>query len=538
MDPNNNATWPLHLKRVSHIQYMLLLELPSHDPAVRANAAVQFRYLYDVTMYSAVPRRAARDCPKANLTDDQVRECVEFGVFRKVPRREVQGGARIFLHDEPAKLRRRVIKHTADANEAMTDVAPMKFPSKVEIALAVHAGTHCAAVDLAAMYDQFELDPAVGSLFGFRNHSNEYFVLNTLAMGQRQAVQVAMAATCQLLNYKTRCKVLIVIDNVLFVGSYDDVLADLRELRVRSDVVHAQFNEDLTKPEELIVTETDWCGLHICCETKTVKLTAKTVNRINESWARRAHWTWRGFAAHVGLLFWSYGIIDAPVSEYFNLLSFISRSSRALTADPAIWDVLATIPSSAMEPMDQWTRLALCNVPRLVRSPRPAQWLVVTDASRWGWGYCAVNTSTGVVLTHGAPWSGYMEQYYGDQLGHSSVAEPHGVTNSLLHLNNREVARSGCPVVSVRLGTDNTATRYAFPRQFSSHSMAINAAISRLHRALPLLQLDCNHVAGKLNAADRMSRGGAYTQAELVEVAWSLWQVLGSDSGWKQVHQQ
>jgi hypothetical protein len=250
-------------------------------------------------------------------------------------------------------------------------------------------------------------------------------------------------------------------------------------------------------------------------------MTDKSVERTAESWRRRECWTWRGFAAHVGLLFWSWGIVDVAVYNYFPLLAFVSRASRLLHERPDLWDQPATIENAAWRPLEQWTMLIACNTPRSVLPNVAPEWYLCTDASRWGWGYTAFNTATGEVRTHGERWNTYMERTYGDRLGASTTAEPHGISFAVKHLVAPHEVRA------VHIGTDNTAARYAFERGFSSRSLAINAAIKRLRANFPSLIITMMHVPGATNTADRVSRGGVYNKSELQEVGVSLRQTMG-----------
>lgn len=517
--------WTLHSKPLGNgIDATAVGSLPSHDAAVRDHWIEQHRFTVDPACYEGVRTAGAAGCPAARMTDAQVEQLREHRVVRPIAKEEVRGHVKMFLVPEEHKARWRPIKWTFMANEDLGPETLVKnhFPSKSTIAGLVNAGDFALSLDFAAYYDQILLSNSVGQRFCFRNGKGEFFALNTLAMGQRQAVQIAMACTMQLLNFPRRSRTEVVIDNIIFVGSREEVLADGREFASRCAQVGALLNEDTTQLEELVTQKLDWCGLHLDLVEKTVQLTEKTKRRIAESWARRPFWSWRGFAAHMGLLFWSWGIIDTPVSQFFGLLAFQSRASRMLTDNPLAWDTLAQVVPSAMRPMQRWTEIALCNKPRRVVVDEEPEWIICTDASRWGWGYCAFNTATGEVRCHGARWPEALEAQLGDQLGHSTTAEPHAITLSVLHL----VAPLG-PVRSVRIGTDNSAAMWSFRREFSSRSLEINRAITRLRLAMPDIRFDIAHIPGATNPADKLSRGGEYKETELQEVGESILRVMG-----------
>jgi hypothetical protein len=172
--------------------------------------------------------------------------------------------------------------------------------------------------------------------------------------------------------------------------------------------------------------------------------------------------------------------------------------------------------------MDRWTRIIQSNKPRKVPVDAPPEWLICTDASRWGWGYLAVNSGTNEVRTFGARWSDHMEKTYGDQLGSSVFAEPKGVVNSVLHLLSVHD-----PVRRVRIATDNTATRFSFQRGFSSVALHLNQCIMRLKEIFPDLVIDMMYIPGEENPADGPSRGKPLTAVQAHEAAGDLLRVMG-----------
>jgi hypothetical protein len=161
----------------------------------------------------------------------------------------------------------------------------------------------------------------------------------------------------------------------------------------------------------------------------------------------------------------------------------------------------------------------------LFRQRSEPEWLVCTDASRYGWGYVALNESTGDIRHYGAPWSAHMEHTHGEKLGSSVFAEPHGVVNSIFHL----FALS--KPTRVKLGTDNTATQASFTRGFNSHSPAINDCIRRLRERFPRLDIDFVYIQGASNPADFASRGGNVDSKDAGQLAQSLRQVMGTAPG-------
>ena len=172
--------------------------------------------------------------------------------------------------------------------------------------------------------------------------------------------------------------------------------------------------------------------------------------------------------------------------------------------------------------MERWVNIIQRNTPRKVPIDSPPEWLVCTDASRWGWGYVAVNSGTNEVRTFGDRWSPHMEATYGDQLGSSVFAEPKGVVNSVIHLFS-----SRDPVRRIRIATDNTATQFSFKRGFSSCALHLNQSIGRLRNLYPDLVIDTMYIPGEDNPADGPSRGRPLTPGQTQEAADQLLRVMG-----------
>ena len=434
----------------------------------------------------------------------------------------------MFVVPELSKNRVRPIRHTADAN----DVFPRKDPAhpvtmatKPAIVSLVHGGTHMAAHDLAGWFDQLAYSDAVGSRFCFKSEG-KFYALTCLAMGQRQSVGVASAVTRRLLDFKhrsARCE--IVIDNIIFVGSKEDVIADSTEFRRRCSDAGAILNDLDVPVEQLAVQRGDWCGVSLDFVNKSVALQQKAISKTLLSWSLRDQWTWRQFHACVGSLFWSIGILDVPVHTKFCLLRLISRVSADLALHEELWDARATVWPSALADMQSWVDIVERNQPRVVPTNDSPEWILHTDASRRGWGYVAICVATNVFRYHGQSWSTYMQETHGDRLGHSTFAEPHAVRAALCHL-----FAPHSNIKRIRVCTDNLATFFSFKRQFSTHCLHLNALIDKIKAHCPGVEIDMAYVPGELNWADAPSRGRDLTPAEQEEAAKALLRELGENN--------
>jgi hypothetical protein len=256
-----------------------------------------------------------------------------------------------------------------------------------------------------------------------------------------------------------------------------------------------------------------------------VRLTQKCVDRTRLSWALREQWTWRGFQSCVGLLFWSYGLIDVPVHRKFALLRYISRVSADLQQRPELLDAPARMWPSALRDMEDWVQRIEANAPRVVPD-RGADydWLIATDASKQGWGYFALCPATGQTSSYGSQWSATQRGIHGDALSQSTTAEPIAVVNALCHWH-----RPGAtPGHRVRVLCDNAATVCSFTRGFSTTSLVINQQIGRMEGRFPTLDITLEHIEGAINPADGPSRGvPIVTAAQSGQAASTLLHAVG-----------
>ena len=522
------ADFVLHVKHVSRIDIETMNQLQCNNNHHLQQWLRAQRWLLEPANYKAVPARTADGTPYAHLLPEHVQLLEQHGIVMPVHKCDVRGHVKMFLVAEPDKRRLRPIKHTLLANTYLgkETLQSCPLPLKYDITSAVNAGEYMLQVDFSSYFDQFQLSTDVGEMFCFRS-GNKYYRLNTLAMGQRQAVEVAQTASRLLLDFpdKKSSKSMAYIDNVVFIGTREGVIADATTFVERVKSVGGQLNEDTTDLAALVRTSDVYGGIHMDLTNKTTRLADKTITKLKYSWARRESWTWRNFAAHIGLLMWANGIIDTDMCQHFTVLRFVSRvGSLMQSEDDKRWDDTAVVWPSVWAPLAAWTALVEQNKPRFVPVESEPEWLLEVDASSWGWGYIAVNTITGEVRTHGERWSFGFRRLHGYKLRRSTFTEPHGLHNSLCHLLSLDGPRS------VRIATDSTVTRASFERGFNTHSVDINDVLKKTRAFFGgMFKFDVMHISGTTNNADGQSRGrGALAPAELAEAAESLRRKLGT----------
>lgn len=532
------SKYVLHVKRVGVVD-LNALEMMASTPRIKEQFVHARRWLEDVTMYQNVPPCRFEDIPTARLrTTKFVQQMFDYDVMETVDAKHAKSFCNVFLHPEPFKepKRFRIIKEPVDVNKFLgkETLQGVGMTTKLQIVQLVHSGNYMAAFDFAAYYDQFEYDPQVRNFFVFnvtrRNPVSKETELVTvrakkLTMGQRQACEVAQTATNALLDFDHKSATESIIDNVIFVhDSADTVRRDAAKFVERCRAANVTLNDQDKSLDEVVCTQAVWGGICLNLSTKEVSLSEKTLEKLRISWSNRGNWTWRQLAAHIGLLFWSWGILEVPMADYFPLLRFISAMGNKLQESPDLWDDEATVWDSAVSPLTDWTLLCLQNTPRLVPKRRKAEWIAAVDASSWGFGYIAFNTRTLEIRCHGEPWSFAQRRAHGDKFRRSTFAEPQGLVCSMCHL-----LKPSDPERTVRIGTDNVVSRISYDKGFNSHSFDINQCVRRLKALFPEHTFETVQIPGEINdrLADAFSRGRRFGAMDGQRIIEDLRQYVG-----------
>jgi hypothetical protein len=499
----------------------------SHDAVLLAQ-----RYLEDPTMYEPyLKRRSAREVTTARLLPHHSAALLAAGIVEPVAASSVRGRADVFPVYEWFKHRLRVIQNTKDVNSCLPPAPAVAFRSLSDRAALVHNGSHALQLDFAAYYTQFTLGAEIRNFFCHRLPMPEgrtsLVRLCVGPTGQSHMVYTAVATTRHLLAFPHKSPAHDdYIDNVLFVGDDSSLRSDLRVFVARCATCGVTINEDVSDPSALIATTLDWTGQRLDFTAKTVCLTAKIVDKIQLSWSLRDGWTWRGFAAHVGLLFYSMQVLDIPVAEFFGLLRFISEASKAMQlANDTAWDLPANIWPSAWPCLEAWTATATLNTPRSVPVSRPADVYVLVDSSAHGWGYIALDLLSGDTFHHGEAWNPHFVSRFGaDRLRRSTFTEPWGILHTKRHLT---------PLLrgdrSWRLGSDSVTAIATLRRGYSGRSNDLNFVARTDRTEFPHLSCTYVHVAGSANIfADALSRGNNIARESTgLDHAESLRRLLG-----------
>lgn len=519
----DRSHYPLHLKKTSLIDYDALLALDSDTEESKERCRHALRFVRDPDTYKHIDATVPRPhIPYTAIPSAHVKKMLEFGVIEPCDKSDCKGATNIFCVPEDAKQRFRPIRHTTTINDTMPDVMPdMRMASKRDLLTLAKRGKYCIAFDAAAYFDQFKLHPEIRKYMCFCK-GKKFYRATRMAMGQRQAVETAHTTMQLLTDIPGRCcSCAEIIDNAIFVGDYDDCLHDGIAFAERCDRAGCTLNEDTSSKaaiESLITQSIDWNGGHIDFKHKKVCLTQKILDKIRLSWSLRDAWSNRSFAAHMGLLFYSVGLVVADPGDYIRAIkSFAAVSCQAsYLEDPVardnFWSApLCELSSSALVDLRAWTQQVLRNVPVRVsdraEKTRPA-WLVAVDSCSIGFGYLAVNPETGDTRTHGQRWPDAFAAKNRHLLHQSVFTEPHGVVMAMCHLLRHDPARPTHQLVHI--WSDSVTTVATGNRGYSTRCDSANDCLQRLRRLFPaeFFSFSFSHIAGTLNeVADAASRG-------------------------------
>ena len=528
------SKFPIHVKKLDRrLDFTRLFELPTNDTAVSDTAKSAWEtYLMKPDVYEAsLPIISSRGLYRANIRPSHTLQLIDGGIAEFVSDlSDVRGRCKLFNIHELLKLRDRNIQHTEEINKLVADAPDVFFETLDNRRRLVHAGSHILQRDFKAYYHQFPLSEEVRKFHCFRSPMEDgtYKVARLCVgpTGQKHMVHVAVATTDHLLAFDKSCKVDTQIDNVGFFGSPDACCSAYEQFAERCAYAGASFNDHSDDSRSLLETEADWMGMHLNMSKKTVSLTAKTVKKLQVSWHGRSGWSWQGFAAHLGLLWWSSQVLKVRPCFYYEVLRFASRVGQQMQeADDKNWHLPAEVPERVWSELRSWTEVAIGNKPVLVPPRRDAEIFILVDASSYGWGYVAWDTVTNKTYSYGEQWSGAFAERNKAFLERSTFTEPWGIVNTKRHLL-RQIDRKN---PTLFFGSDNNCSVFVFNKRFSTRSYNLNMAVKTDEEEFGHLQCDYAHVPGSKNCmADGNSRGRYAPSAHGADaIKDSLRQLLG-----------
>ena len=523
-DPNN---WPLHVKHVSPIDIDQVAQLPCVHDDTQVFFKRAARWLKDPQLYSS-ETLGAPNIRRTLYTTAQIREMIDIKIRRYSEADEGPPLAGLLGFPRAEHFKRRLRPLFAPDTNRSLDAATLqklRYKSRADVRDDIHAGPYCVQLDMRSYYDQFTLADEVARAFVFR-HGKELYCLRTLAMGQRQACEVAQGTTWVLVDFARppTVRVTTCIDNIRFVGPRDDVIAAVKTFLTRCRRVGAQLNEvpdgvDIDSFDVDTIAETSgvFLGEMYDYDKKTVAVSPKTHqklelcrNRLRD--AATTPLSVRQIATHIALLFYTAPTLGINLAKYFNALRYYRALSTLLAADPQMWNSqsIPQMPTTVANEFAEWTDLTLQNTPLRVPTPQEratqSTLTIITDASAWGCAAIAIDSENGTCQTLRQQWhpeeAGMMEA--------SSVAEPEAIWRAACRFTRQTDKR-------VTVLTDHTGVIAPSQRGYAK-SWFYNLLLLRLRATYPHTCFEMKHVAGTVNTAHAASRGGDWT-TELVQGA-------------------
>jgi hypothetical protein len=470
-----NDDWrhlPYHIKNVSPLNQDQLEQLPASEETVNRWRTAK-KWLTEPYTKMTRPGKFV----EADLDEAAVTKMLDCGHCVAFDPSEVKGVVRIFPVPEVQKHRQRIIKHTADLNDLYQRDTLMgtKFLSRQSLIDSVRKGRFAITLDFAAWFDEFELGERVRCYFGFTFKGRTY-VLTRLAMGQRQAVDIAAAATDLIMDFP--CVGVYRdahVDNVRFISDDGEALvAAVLTFLQRCETVGATVNEvdPLTRVDHdtvnaMVVTQGTYLGVEFDYAGQRIRVGEKTVKKLEATTAilDSGEFSHRLYLGHMALLFYSSPILNLNVAQHYYAIREYSRISSRLQREPWNLDAPLHMAASRMAVLKKWTREVLRNEWRQVTEKKPTRHVVVVDASKWGWGAVILDLETGAVIQEQEQWG---SDYKGRRK--STWAEPEGIKCVILKAFSKE-ARTRVLVL-----TDSAAAKGAFGKG-RSMVYALNKAI-------------------------------------------------------------
>ena len=504
----------LHLKHVGTLDCVALAQLYCKHPEILQEALAALEtYIHNPSIYEKflAPDFHPRSMAPAFISAQHSQQMIDHGLVEPVEYADCKGSVVIFKVLELFKERFRLIQHPKEHNEKLPPAPKVTFNSTETRRQSVHLGTHAADRDVASYYHHFLLAVLVRNFFCARlpmaDGKTQLVRLRLGPTGQSHMVYVAVAVMNAILDFDRRSTYTDShIDNILFIGSYKDVYHDLVQVIQRCESINIQLNDPTPDLISLVKTNVEWCGMVLDLSNKSVCMTKKSMDKLALSWSGREGWTWQGFAAHIGLLWWSMQILKIPACRFFEVLRFVSDTSRAMqAAGDRHWNRPAVIYPSVWRDLVIWTDIAMKNEPVYVVPHKEPDVRFLVDASSFGWGFVAHDIVTNKTYQYGSRWSPSFISKHSDRLGKSTFTEPWAV----IFTKNRLTKLIKRPNISFYGGCDNSPTVWVFNKGFSSRSYSMNHAALTDH----LLFADrhqclLRHVKGSDNVlADAKSRG-------------------------------
>jgi hypothetical protein len=168
-----------------------------------------------------------------------------------------------------------------------------------------------------------------------------------------------------------------------------------------------------------------------------------------------------------------------------------------------------------MADIQRWTTKVLRNEWSDVQRTQRHEHVVITDASKWGWGAITVDVATGFIRQYQDAWPmGYKARRK------SSRTETDAIYRAIEHFF--PARHTG----TVKLLTDSKTAAFAYQKG-RSMSYGINRTIRDMKNAFPHVTLELHYIEGAQNIANDLSRGKPMAEITIEHAKQIRAQLLG-----------
>ena len=211
--------------------------------------------------------------------------------------------------------------------------------------------------------------------------------------------------------------------------------------------------------------------------------------------------------------------LAVDMTGMFAAMSTLRNLSRALQRDERLWERRIAVDKCTMADLERWYEKTAANAPTPIADPSASSDVIlITDASRWGWGACAIIGDQVTRVTQ-APWGSSLHD---EGRRFSTVAEPEAIWRAICRLVPKTAS-----VVTVL--TDHAPFVGSSAKGYSPSASA-NAVLHRIKTRFPFLEIRAKHIPGATNPVDGLSRRRC-GQAEIDLAARRVQHQLGLQAG-------
>ena len=318
-----------------------------------------------------------------------LREMLQAGILKRIPRRAVRVWMTSFLIPKVKKQSMRVILNAIPLNSMQEMVpGPLDLASLKDIETLVAKYNFFCETDGKSWYHQFVLPPKLLPYFAVRVKGRTYGWA-TLPMGWQASVKIGHAATNVLYQGIEKQRILTFIDNgYSFANDTETLTGDLQNIQQRADRAGAEI---------LVTTQPTVSGtilgVHVDLQKKTLSLPVLFLQKLAAlREAFKCLQRRRFFPSHrliwkvLGTLFWATRILGIQQCQFLGVMLWVRGRSRRIAFDQSLWDKPCFMSKAFIADLVELIDTVEKNRPRKVNEKSVASFEIFVDASDQGWG--------------------------------------------------------------------------------------------------------------------------------------------------------